>query len=112
MSDLSCAGKTFRMTVHDGVAFHNSGAPGEATLHHETAAGRTNGAVADVDLPTAAISRGAFLPCRPDRPRTTIAHPVNPDSKTVHARSSPLRAAPTGPPQHTGTIADAGGEHR
>ncbi|WP_371643284.1 hypothetical protein [Streptomyces mirabilis] len=111
MSDLTCTGKTFRMTVHDGVAFHNSGALGEATPRHETAAGWTNGAVADVDLPAAEISRGAFLPCRPDRPGTTIAHAVN-DSKTVHARSSPLRAVLTWPPQHTGTIADAGGEHR
>ncbi|MEU9541850.1 MULTISPECIES: hypothetical protein [Streptomyces] len=112
MSDLTCTGKTFRMTVHDGVAFHNSGAPGEATLHHETAAGRTNGAVADVDLPAAEISRGAFLPSRPDRPGTTIAHAVNPDSKTDRARSSPLRAVLTWLPQHTDTIADAGGEHR
>lgn len=110
MSDLTCTGKTFRMTVQDGVAFHNSGAPGGATLHH--AAGGTNGAVADVDLHAAEISRGAFLPCRPDRPGTATAHAVNPDSKTVHARSSPLRAVLTGPPQHTGTIADAGGEHR
>ncbi|MFF3576077.1 hypothetical protein [Streptomyces mirabilis] len=112
MSDPTCTGKTFRTTVHDGVAVHNSGAPGEATPHHETAAWRTNGAVADVDPPAAAISRGAFLPCRPDRPGTTVVHAVNPDSKAVHARSSPLRAVLTWPPQHTGTIADAGGEHR
>lgn len=103
MSDPTCAGKTFRMTVHDGVDFHNSGAPGEATLHHETAAGRTNGAVADVDLPVPGQIAGHLPQHGPDAEAVRVhQHPRVPPATVGEGGESVGLAVRGGDVRHLG----------
>ncbi len=44
MSALTYAGKRFRLTVDNGVVFHNTYSPDGRSLHWEAVAGQTQGA--------------------------------------------------------------------
>lgn len=85
MGELTYSGKTYELSIDNGVVFHNTYAADGTKLHYETVAGPTAGAVEDVDLHAAEIAPGVFLVGWVEASGMTITHAMNLTTDTVHA---------------------------
>lgn len=79
------AGKTFIITVDNGVTFRNTYSADGTKLHYETIAGPTSGAHEDVVLHSAEVAPGIFIIGWVEQSGMTITHVMNLNTATVHA---------------------------
>lgn len=77
MADPTYRGRSFELSMDNGVVFHNTYAPSGTALHYETVAGPTAGASEDVDLHTAEVGPGVFLVGWVEASGMTVTHAMN-----------------------------------